>query len=51
MAGQVQSWVQRFDRGSLGDDDLKPYLREIDALIFANLPKKARAALGVEAPR
>ena len=51
MAGQVQSWVQRFDRGSLGDDDLKPYLRESYALIAANLLKKARAALGLEAPR
>jgi predicted DNA-binding protein (MmcQ/YjbR family) len=49
LASRGLSWVQRLDARSLGDDDLKKYVRQSHALIAANLPKKTQRALGVGA--
>lgn len=49
LASRGLSWVQRFDRRSLGDDDLKDYLRRSYALVRTALPKKTQAALATPA--
>jgi predicted DNA-binding protein (MmcQ/YjbR family) len=49
LASRGLSWVQRVDRRSLGDDDLKDYVRQSYAMILAALPKKTQCALGAPA--
>jgi predicted DNA-binding protein (MmcQ/YjbR family) len=51
LASRGLSWIQRTDRRSLGDDDLRDYLRQSYALVLAGLPKRTQRALGIEALR
>lgn len=51
LASRGLSWVQRVDSRSLGDRDLKDYLRRSYAMVLANLPKKTQGALGACASR
>jgi predicted DNA-binding protein (MmcQ/YjbR family) len=51
LASRGLSWVQRVDSGSLGDDDLKEYVRRSYALVLAGLPKKTQRALAAGASR
>jgi predicted DNA-binding protein (MmcQ/YjbR family) len=45
LASRGLSWVQRTDSRSLGDDDLREYVRRSYALVLAGLPKKTQRAL------
>jgi predicted DNA-binding protein (MmcQ/YjbR family) len=47
LASRGLTWVQRVDARSLGDPDLKQYLRHSYAMILAALPKKTQEALKV----
>jgi predicted DNA-binding protein (MmcQ/YjbR family) len=51
LASRGLSWLQRTDARSLGEDDLKTYLRQSYALVVAGLSKKAQQALEVGASR
>jgi predicted DNA-binding protein (MmcQ/YjbR family) len=51
LASRGLSWVQRIDSRSLGDDDLKEYMRRSYALVLAGLPKRAQRALTAVASR
>jgi predicted DNA-binding protein (MmcQ/YjbR family) len=51
LASRGLSWVQRIDSRSLGDDDLKEYMRRSYALVLAGLPKRAQRALTAGASR
>jgi predicted DNA-binding protein (MmcQ/YjbR family) len=51
LASRGLSWIQRFDASSLSDRDLKQYVRQSYAMIFAALPKKTQRALGAPASR
>jgi predicted DNA-binding protein (MmcQ/YjbR family) len=51
LASRGLSWVQRVDSRSLGDDDLREYVRRSYALVLAGLPKKTQRALAAEAAR
>jgi predicted DNA-binding protein (MmcQ/YjbR family) len=51
LASRGLSWIQRTDRRSLGDDDLKSYVRQSYALVVAGLPKRTQRALGAGAAR
>jgi predicted DNA-binding protein (MmcQ/YjbR family) len=45
LASRGLSWVQRVDSRSLGNDDLREYVRRSYALVLAGLPKKTQRAL------
>jgi predicted DNA-binding protein (MmcQ/YjbR family) len=47
LASRGLTWVQRTDRRTLGDEELKDYLRHSYARVIAGLPGKARRGLGV----
>lgn len=49
LASRGMLWIQRTSDESLGDADLKGYLRESHRLAAANLPKKVQRELGLEA--
>ncbi len=51
LAFRGLSWVQRIDGRSLGDDDLRDYVRGSYALVLAGLSNRTQRALGVEASR
>jgi predicted DNA-binding protein (MmcQ/YjbR family) len=51
LASRGLSRVQRVDSRSLGDDDLREYVRRSYALVLAGLPKKTQRALAAEAAR
>jgi predicted DNA-binding protein (MmcQ/YjbR family) len=48
LASRGMSWLQRRDDRSLSDADLRNYLRQSYALVFAALPKKAQRELGLQ---
>ncbi len=48
LASRGLTWVQRTDRRTLGDAELKDYLRRSYALVVAALPGKVRRELGLE---
>ena len=45
LASRGLSWMQRIDSRSLGDDDLREYVRQSYALVRAGLPKRTQRAL------
>ncbi len=47
LASRGLSWVQRVDARSLGDRDLKQYIRQSYAMILAALSKRTQEALRV----
>ena len=51
LASRGLSWVQRINSLSLGDDDLREYMRRSYALVLAGLPKKTQRALAAGASR
>ena len=51
LASRGFSWVQRVDSRSLGDGDLKEYVRRSYALVLAGLPKKTQRVIAAEARR
>ena len=51
LASRGLSWIQRGDRRSLGDHNLKDYVRQSYALVLAALPKKTQGALTARASR
>ena len=51
LASRGLSWVQRVDSRSLGDDDLREYVRRSYAQILAGLPKRTQRALAAGASR
>ena len=51
LAPRGLSWAQRVDSRSLGDDDLREYLRQSYALVLAGLPKRTQRAIAAGAPQ
>lgn len=49
LASRGMKWIQRTNDTTLSDKDLKSYLRESHRLAAANLTKKRRLELGIEA--
>ena len=45
LASRGLLWMQRFDKHSFSDRDLKQYIRQSYAMILAALPKKTQEAL------
>jgi predicted DNA-binding protein (MmcQ/YjbR family) len=48
LASRGMKWIQRFSAASMDDATLKDYLIESHRLVMLNLPKRTRAALGLE---
>ena len=48
LASRGLTWMQRTDRRTLGDAELKDYLRHSYALAVAALPAKRRRELGFD---
>ena len=51
LASRGLSWVQRIDGRSLGDHNLREYVRQSYAMVLAALPKRTQSALGVRVSR
>jgi predicted DNA-binding protein (MmcQ/YjbR family) len=47
FASRGMTWIQRYDRAGLGDDDLRSYLQESHRLVSLGLSKKRRRELGL----
>jgi predicted DNA-binding protein (MmcQ/YjbR family) len=45
LASRGLKWIQRFTDESMGDEDLKAYLRRSYELVLAGLPRKQRESL------
>lgn len=45
LATRGIKWIQRYSDESMNDDDLKDYLRNSHALVFASLPRRQREGL------
>lgn len=48
LASRGLKWIQHFEEPGLSDPDLKDYIRAAHRIIAAKLPKKTRAALGLD---
>jgi len=48
LASRGMKWIQHTSGETLNDDDLRAYIRMSHQLAAANLPKKKRAALGLD---
>jgi len=47
LASRGMKWIQMFEDGEFGDDDLKLYLKESHRLASLNLTKKRQKELGL----
>jgi predicted DNA-binding protein (MmcQ/YjbR family) len=48
LASRGLTWIQHFEKPGLPDAALRDHLREAHRLIAAKLPKRTRAALGLD---
>ena len=50
LASRGLKWIQHYGKPGLAKADLEAYLRQSHRLVVAALPKRTRAALGLDAP-